>query len=166
MAGPYRMKRVQEPAPYRWQRQQQATGTTKAGASPVRRSQLPEDADFTTKLAALRHSVESRGLKWNGPISRGMALELILFGSHEVNREFKSLVEIIEKQQKQIAGMQAKVDHHEKHLMKFAGDFQPALTYHEGALIRSKGKLYLAMKTIAAGKGDPGREGSGWVCVI
>lgn len=149
--------------PLAWRKRQGA----KAGDAPVQRSQLPEDADFTTKLAALRHSVESKGVSWNGPISRGTAMELILFLSHETKGEFKSLVEILQMQQKQIAGMQAKVDHVDKHALTYSGEWQPTSTYYPGNAVSHKGQLYTALKHVIPGKSAPSsRDGSGWALMV
>jgi len=59
-------------------------------------------------------------------------------------------------------GMQSKLDK----CMAFAGDFQSALDYGPGSLVRRNGEMYVAVKHIKAGTPFTAREGSGWERVL
>ncbi|NPU91917.1 MAG: hypothetical protein HPY82_08385 [Gammaproteobacteria bacterium] len=46
--------------------------------------------------------------------------------------------------------------------MKFMGEFQDALSYPVGAVVKYGGALYCAVRDIQADKSLPGRHGAGW----
>lgn len=46
--------------------------------------------------------------------------------------------------------------------MMFMGEFQDALSYPSGAVVKHSGELYCAIRDVTAGKTLPGRHGSGW----
>ncbi len=81
-----------------------------------------------------------------------------LFGA-EVGKKLK---EIETKLMIRIDGMQAKLDK----CMTYAGEFQSALDYAPGSLVRRNGEMYVAVKHIKAGTAFTAREGSGWERVI
>jgi hypothetical protein len=57
-----------------------------------------------------------------------------------------------------VEGMQAKVDKS----VSFVGDWQQAMDYRQGALVRRGADLFVAVRAVKAGSPLTAREGSGW----
>ena len=44
--------------------------------------------------------------------------------------------------------------------------WQPAERYYPGNVVRHKGCIFTALKDIAPGKAEPGRQGAGWDLIV
>ncbi|MDN4587575.1 hypothetical protein DBA29_03560 [Xenophilus aerolatus] len=64
----------------------------------------------------------------------------------------------VEPLHKRIEGMQAKLDK----CLSFAGEWQSALDYPKGSLVRRGDQFFVATKHQHSGGSLSGREGSGW----
>ena len=78
----------------------------------------------------------------------------------------RETVEPLQKRIKQLEdrteGMQLAVDATRKNALAFSGDWQSALNYSQGAVVRYGGAAYAAVRAIPAGKAEPNRQGGGW----
>lgn len=51
-------------------------------------------------------------------------------------------------------------------VMAFAGEWQSALSYPAGSIVRQGGAAYVALRSIDVGKAPPARQGGGWERII
>lgn len=124
-------------------------------------------ADFADRLAKAQAFAHKHGLKWEGLCTYGTAAALVEFRAARANHLIRGLAARVAELEKMTAGMQAKVDHHEKHALIFAGEFQPTSTYYAGNAVSYRGQLFTALKHIPPGKSAPAhRDGSGWALMV
>lgn len=69
---------------------------------------------------------------------------------------------VADRLEKRIAELESKLDALADSSLKYAGEFQEALDYKRGAVVKSGGDLYTAVRDVQAGKSIPGRHGAGW----
>lgn len=101
---------------------------------------------------------ESAGIPFTSPVNHeGLSIAKFV---HQKTME--SMMKRIAALEKQVNGMQKKVDHTEKHALTFRGDWQLAQDYPAGAIVRHKGTLFTSLRDINPGKAPPDRQGSGW----
>ena len=74
----------------------------------------------------------------------------------------ETIKEAVERLENRIDGMQAKLDK----CMAFSGNFQNALDYAPGALVRRGGQMFVATRHIKSGGKLVARDGSGWERII
>lgn len=183
MAGPYRMKRVQEPAAYAWQRRQQATGKSmaqqvdEANQAIVRRArsykaadpagrELPENsvsADFNDRLAKAQVFAQKQGLAWSGPCTYGLAVAHVEYRAARANHLIQGLAARIEALEKQLSETKTIAAHTSTHALTFGGNFVLENAYNEGTVTIYKGAAFIAGRDISANLTFPPRQGSGWI---
>lgn len=118
--------------------------------------------DDELRLLQVRRDFEKQGIGWNEKVSFGTVMALSLESVAMVNKAFARIAAL----EKRLEGVQKAVDHHDRHALIFRGDWQAASEYSPGCVVRHRGAVYTALKGIAPGKAEPGRQGSGWDLIV
>ncbi len=79
-----------------------------------------------------------------------------------IHETVEPLQERIKQLEERIEGMQKALDATRKGALAFAGDWQSALSYPQGTVVRFGGAIHTAVRDITPGKAEPNRQGSGW----
>lgn len=174
MAGaPYRMRRVEEPAAYAWQRRQQGTPSEQVRENlqeairekRAKEAATPNDlsADFTLRLAKAQAFAKEHGLRWEGPCTHMMAVALVEEKAARANHLIKGMAARIAALEKQLSETVTVANHTGKHALTFGGSFVLESAYNEGTLCTYKGLCYIAGRDISPNLAFPPRQGSGWI---
>ena len=118
--------------------------------------------DTRFRYIEIQRELEKDGVRKNAPATQAS----FLLALDAIKDNFASVAKRLTALEKQVAGMQVSLDHTEKHALCFMGDWQPEQEYHPAAFVRHRGKTYTALRRIAPGKSEPGRDGSGWSLVV
>ncbi|WP_332747554.1 hypothetical protein [Hydrogenophaga sp.] len=118
--------------------------------------------DFELRMFTMRRNFEKDGIEWNSKASIGMVMSACNVLSDQLNAAKKRIAAL----EKQAEALKKSTDHHERHAMRFAGDFNLDLNYNEGSVALYKGVVFIAGRDIAAGRADPPRQGSGWIRIV
>ena len=79
-----------------------------------------------------------------------------------IDREMARVTDL----EQRIDGMQNKLDHLSQHAMTYAGEYQRALPYKPGQVVRVADRLFVALKNVKPSTADPAREGSYWERIV
>jgi hypothetical protein len=123
---------------------------------------MTDDGDTAFQLALITRDLERDGIKSSARATQFDLRALLVALMKEINSvrgEYEKRIVALEKQ---TGGMQKALDHVESHALTFRGEWQTAAVYQPGTVVRHRGGVFTALRSILPGKAEPGRNGSGW----